>query len=219
MKVHVWIHNCGIQNAHHVEYVDFQLELASRITACENRDNTIVSTLGHLISPLRSLLIIIFNLVRTINHWNSAISIFLIERNFNFSMIIFSYQRYSCLSFTILKRLWVVKSINYNYIMLSNEGYAIFQFTVRYFDKESRFTQLTLSLFLFGIFSVSSMSLVIMFDIVWLIFAPAVPLIGAIKIPFALRQFHSQGNLGPSFLFIFIMPDCSVNILRILHDY
>lgn len=64
-----------------------------------------------------------------------------------------------------------------------------------------------------------SMSLVIMFDIVWLIFAPSTPLIDAIKIPFALRQFSSRGNLGPSLLFIFTTPECSVNILVIFTDY
>lgn len=63
-----------------------------------------------------------------------------------------------------------------------------------------------------------SMSLVIMFDIVWLIFAPSTPLIDAIKIPFALRQFSSRGNLGPSLLFIFTTPECSVNILVIFTD-
>lgn len=61
-----------------------------------------------------------------------------------------------------------------------------------------------------------SMSLVIMFDIVWLIFAPSTPLIDAIKIPFALRQFSSR---DPSLLFIFTTPECSINILVIFTDY
>lgn len=95
-----------------------------------------------------------------------------------------------------------------------------------FFFHDSHFCMVCKDIIIIFIFPASSiakkmlsMSLVIMFDIVWLIFAPSTPLIDAIKIPFALRQFSSRGNLGPSLLFIFTTPECSVNILVIFTDY